>query len=86
MAKQDLSTLSVEELESALKGKQTLLRTVVAIFGVIIAAWIVLGYWRENTPVFISTVVVGVGVTAAQWGASRGLRDELQRRRDGHGH
>lgn len=86
MAKQDLSTLSVEELESALKGKQTLLRTVMAIFGVIIAAWIVLGYWRENTPVFISTVAVSVGVTPAQWGALRGLRDERQRRRDGHGH
>jgi hypothetical protein len=84
MARQDLTTLSVEELESALKGKRTLLRTVIGIFGLIVAAWIVLGLWRENTPVFISTVAVSVFVTVAAWTASRGLEEELRRRRGGH--
>ncbi len=84
MATQDLTTLSVEELESALKGKRTILRTVIGIFGLIVAAWIVLGFWRENTPVFISTVAVSIFAALAVWASSRGLEEELRRRRGGH--
>lgn len=83
MAKQDLSALSLEALESALRQKRTLLRTVAGIFGVIVLAWVVLGYWRENTPVFISTVAIAVAVTASAWASVRGLERELRRRHGG---
>ena len=80
MAKVDLSTLSVEQLETALRGRKNLQFVVLGIFGVIVVAWLVLGFWRENLPVFISTVVVALGTSASLHAATQGVRTELQRR------
>jgi hypothetical protein len=53
---------------------------VAAIFGVIILVWVVGGYWRQSLPIFLSTIVLAIGSTAAV-GASQGwLSAELLRR------
>lgn len=79
---ENLASLSLDERHQKLKSTQAIQRTVGAIFAVIIVAWIVLGYWRTNTPVFISTVAMGVAVLTATSVTPRALRAEI-RRRDG---
>jgi len=77
----DLSQLTNDALHGKLKAAQAIQRTVFGIFGVIILAWIVLGFWRTNTPVFIITVAVAVAAGAAVSAAPRGIRAELARRK-----
>lgn len=77
---ENLEQLSTDALQDKLRSAQTVQRTVVGIFAVIILAWIVLGYWRTNTPVFISTVVVAVGAGVSVFAAQRSVRTELARR------
>lgn len=62
-----LEAMSVEQLEGKLRATKAIRLTIGIIFAVIILAWIVMGYWRTNIPVFVSTVVMGlstVGVTS----------------------
>lgn len=80
MTAENLATLSVEELRTRLAKAKTLQRTVWIIFGLIILAWIVLGFWRENTPVFIINVVLGVAVSAITTAPRRALEQELAKR------
>lgn len=81
MAKPSLSERSTEDLQTMLRAAGTLRRTVAIIFGVIILAWIVGGYWKQNVPVFISTIAMGVAVTAAQFASVSSIRTELERRK-----
>ncbi len=62
---------------------KTLQITIVAVFAVIIATWLVLGLWRTNLPVFISTVALAVGTSASQLAVRGGLIKELEKRRTG---
>jgi len=80
MAKVELSELSTEELQAKLKAGKTIQRTVIGIFAIIILAWIILGYWLTNIPVFISTVAVAVGTTVSVSVAPREIAAELQKR------
>ena len=79
----DLSQLSTEALQQRMKAMQTINRTAIGIFAIIVLAWIVLGYWRDNTPVFISTVVLAVGIGFITSIAPRNLRAEIERRQSG---
>lgn len=81
MANENLANLSTAELEQKLRAGRATQRIVLVIFGIIILAWIVLGYWRSNTPVFISTLVVAIGAGIAVGAGPRSITQELQRRR-----
>ncbi len=54
----DLTRLNVEELNGKLKAVKSVQTTCTVIFAIIILAWIVLGFWKTNLPVFISTVAM----------------------------
>lgn len=77
---EDLTLLSTDVLRGKLKAALAVQRTVLAIFGVIVLAWIVLGFWRTNTPVFISTIAMGVFAVVATSATPRTLSTELRRR------
>ncbi|MCC7001080.1 MAG: hypothetical protein IT357_02900 [Gemmatimonadaceae bacterium] len=80
MATKDLSAQSTADLESALRKLTALTRTVSIIFGVIVLVWVLGGYWRQNVPVFISTVALSVAITAMQYTSMSAVRAELARR------
>ncbi|MCL4844148.1 MAG: hypothetical protein KJZ79_20010 [Bryobacteraceae bacterium] len=81
MAKESkLSEMSVEDLKNKLNTVRKMQMTVGGIFVVIILAWLVLGYWKTNVPVFISTLCVAVGSLTAMTASSAGLRSELKKR------
>lgn len=75
-----ISDLSTAELQSKFKAARSIQRTVLGIFVVIVLAWILLGYWRSNLPVFISTLVVAIGAMVSVSIAPRSLADELRKR------
>lgn len=81
MAAKDLSTVSDAELETKLKSSKSIQLTTMIIFAIIIGAWLVLGFWREQLPVFISTVAVAVALTATQSGSRTAIEQELRKRR-----
>lgn len=76
----NLEQLSTDALQDKLRAAQAVQRTVFGIFTVIVLAWLVLGYWRTNTPVFISTLVVAIGAGIAVSTGPRSVRAELARR------
>lgn len=76
----DLSQLTTDALHGKLKAAQAVQRTVFAIFAVIVLAWLFLGFWRSNTPVFITTLAVAFGAGAAVSATPRLIRAELARR------
>ena len=80
MSKTKIKDLSDQELASKLKAFKSIQITVMAIFAVIILAWILLGYWRTNVPVFISTIALGVGTSGALVANYQSLKSELARR------
>ena len=82
MTKNTLSTLTDDELHAKLKTHNTLQFTTAGIYVVIILAWIVLGYWRTNLPVFIITVVGALGLSASQFASGSGIRAEVSKRRE----
>ena len=69
-----------DQLRAKLKTAVAMQRTVLIIFGAIVLAWIVLGYWRTNTPVFIVTVVMSVAVGGSMIASTLAVRRELARR------
>lgn len=83
MAKTSLEDLSTDELRAKLKAIKTIQNAVLVIFGVIILGWIVPGYWRENIPVFISTVAMAIAIGAMHVATRRSMVDELRKRNDG---
>lgn len=76
----DLSQLPTDALHGKLKAAQAVQRTVYAIFAVIVLAWLLLGFWRSNTPVFISTLAIAFAAGAAVSVTPRLIRAELARR------
>ena len=74
------SDLSIEELKGKLKKVRTIQMTTGSIFLVIILAWLVLGYWKTNLPVFISTVAMGIVCVAAASASLTALNAELAKR------
>jgi hypothetical protein len=74
------SNLSIEELRSLLKSARAIQITTGSIFAVIILTWVVLGYWRTNVPVFISTVAMGLFLVAATNSSTLALNAELAKR------
>lgn len=77
-----LENSSIQELEQKLKVTNTLRITVGVIFGIIVLAWIVLGYWHSNLPVFISTIVMGLTSLLVTSISPRHIAAEIRRRRD----
>ncbi len=80
MAKTPLAEKPTEELQSNLRAIKKIHLTTLIIFAVIISAWIIGGYWRQNTPVFISTVTLALGISVAQLASRSGVVAELKRR------
>lgn len=77
---EDFTSLSPEALRQRLKSALTIQRTVVGIFTIILLAWIVLGFWRTNIPVFIVGVAMAMAAVAATSVSPRALKAELRRR------
>lgn len=71
---------TTEELKAKLKGIKRIHGAIVAVFVVILAAWLLFGYWRENLPIFISNVTMATAITAALVASRAGLVAELKRR------
>lgn len=71
---------TTDELKAKLAAARKIYAVVIAIFGVIILAWIVLGLWRENVPVFISTVAMAVAISALLMASRNKLSSELKKR------
>lgn len=78
-----LASMSDEELARKLKAARSIQITVGVIFGLIILTWLILGYWRSNVPVFISTIAMGLTTLAITSVVPQGIAKELQRRRTG---
>ena len=80
MAARSLSDMPTDELRRQVQAMRKVHTVIIGIFAVIVLVWLVGGYWRQNIPVFISTVAMSVAITAMQI-ASRGrLQKELARR------
>ncbi|HMO16256.1 MAG TPA: hypothetical protein PKD64_18685 [Pirellulaceae bacterium] len=75
-----LEDLSIEELNQKLKATKTIRLTVAMIFGVVILASVVLGYWHSNMPVFISTIVLGLSSVVVTSVAPLNIASEIKRR------
>ena len=73
---------STDQIEAKLKKYKVVQWTTMAIFAVIILTWIVLGYWRSNLPVFVSTVAMAITISAALYASQSGLKSELRRIRN----
>jgi len=82
MAGKDLSGVSDAELEGKLTASKRIQLTTMILFAVILAAWLVLGEWRERLPLFMSTVAVAVVLTAVQSASRTAIERELRRRRE----
>jgi len=82
MAKTKLEEMTTEELQAKLKTARALRNTVGGIFVVIVTAWIVLGLWRKNIPVFASTFVCGIAVTVPITVSVNAIASELSKRQN----
>ncbi len=80
MAKTTLADTPTEELCAKLRAIKIVQNTITGIFGLIILAWLVLGYWRTNLPVFFGTVAMALGVSAMQLATRSSLVKELKKR------
>lgn len=76
-----LARRTTDELEARLRTMRGVQYAVSGIFALIILAWIVLGYWTRNVPVFISTVVMALGLSMIMMFSRRPLVAELRRRK-----
>ena len=81
-SKSKLSKLTLEELQGKLKVVNSLQITTLGIFAFIILAWIVLGYWKENVPVFISTIAVAVAASSGLIASRSSLNAEIAKRKN----
>ncbi len=76
----DLSDMTDEELAAKLKTAVAVNVTVSVIFTLIVIAWVALGYWKTNVPVFVSTITMGLMSFLITSAAPRRLRSEIARR------
>ncbi len=81
MAEKISPELSDEQLQAKLKAAKAVQLTFAAIFGIIVLAWIVGGYWRKNTPMFISTLALAISITTLVSIVPRKLANELKQRK-----
>ncbi len=75
------ATKTTAELENKLRKIKTIHGVTTAIFAVIILAWVLLGYWKTNLPVFISTVTMAAFLFLVQLASRRQISAELAARR-----
>ncbi|TVQ65498.1 MAG: hypothetical protein EA360_09320 [Balneolaceae bacterium] len=61
MADQSLSDLTLDELKSKQAKIKTIQISVAVIFALILGAWFVLGYWKENLALVGMTAVLAAG-------------------------
>jgi uncharacterized membrane protein YccF (DUF307 family) len=80
MSNESQPTVSVEELRAKLNAIKKIHGVIIGIFVVILFFWLVLGHWKENVPVFISTVAMTVAITGALVASRSGLAAEVKRR------
>lgn len=80
MARRDLSALTTDQLRQQVGAMRKVHAVVTGIFLVIILAWVVGGYWRQNVAVFLSTVAMAVAIWAMQFSVRSGLEKELGKR------
>ncbi len=85
MTKVAPSALTDEELQAKLKTFNSIQIATAGIFTVIILVWILLGYWKTNLPVFVTTVALAIVISASQFASTSGLRGELAKRRGSSG-
>lgn len=80
MSKTTVTERTTESLQSNLRSLNAIHMTTTLIFCAIILAWVFLGYWRSNLPLFLSTLAIAVGTVTAQFASANGIRAELARR------
>lgn len=74
------SDMTTEELKARLRTVRRVHGVTVAIFAVIILAWIVMGFWSRNLPVFITTVAMALTISTIMIPTRQRLSAELKRR------
>lgn len=72
---------TIEGIEARLRTIRGMQCVIAGMFALIVLAWIVLGYWTQAFPVFISTVVIGLGLSMSLAFLRRPLVTELRRRK-----
>lgn len=82
MSKEDWAELDIKSLETKFKAARTLQRTVIGLFAVIVLAWVILGFWRSNPPVFISTIAMGLAATGSVSIAPSRLKAAIRKREE----
>ena len=69
-----------EQLRSLARASKAMMITIAAIFGVLLLIWIVTGLWRNNLPLFASTVTMAGALVAVNAAIGSRIRAELARR------
>jgi uncharacterized membrane protein YccF (DUF307 family) len=78
---------ATERLRGKLRAMRGISLTIVAIFVVIIGVWIVLGHWRGNISLFLSTIAMAIAISTMLAVSTSGISAELRRRgRDADAH
>lgn len=77
----DYSNMSDQELEEKVKVGKRVQMTVSVIFGLIILAWLVLGYWQENMAVFVITLGLAIIIFIVTGNGPRQMSAELEKRK-----
>lgn len=80
MSKTTVTERTTESLHASLRSLKSIHITTTLVFCAIILAWVLLGYWRSNLPLFLSTLAIAVGTVTAQYASANGIRAELARR------
>ena len=78
-----LEQCTTDELEARCRSMRGVQYAISGIFALIILAWLVLGEWSENLPMFISTVMMGVALSIIMALTRRPLVAEIRRRNTG---
>lgn len=74
----ETSEPTLESLEKKLKTAQSARLIVGIIFALIIIAWVILGYWKTNVPVFISTLALAFTSILATSGGISSLSKKIE--------
>lgn len=80
MAEQSKEPMTVEQLRAKIGAIKKVQAAIMVIFAIIILAWIVLGYWKDSLPVFISTVVMAAATSVMFMATRNTLVAELKAR------
>lgn len=71
---------SLDQLKQKLGAIKKVHYAIIGIFMIIILAWLILGYWKDNIPVFISTIAMTVAISGALLASRSGLSSEISKR------